>query len=65
VIGRTNILKDSARTKNGFNQSGAPLGRILAANLEGELKIDDRISLNHRGRASDRVKYKCLEVLNT
>jgi len=65
VIGRTEILVVSIRTKKGFSQNGAPPGRIPAAKSDGEFTTDDRIRANHKGRARDKVKYKWLDVLNT
>lgn len=65
VIGRTKILRVSTMTKKGFNQSGAPPGRIPAAKLEGELYKEDKIRLNQIGIAKDMVKNKCLVVLKT
>jgi len=35
VIGRTRFLTVSIKTKNGFNQSGAPLGSSLARKVYG------------------------------
>ena len=64
VIGRTKILVVSIRTKNGFNQSGAPSGRKWATEAFGDLVKEDRIILNHKGRPNLRVKIKCLVVLN-
>jgi hypothetical protein len=58
VIGRTIILTVSTRIKKGFSQSGAPLGRIPAVNLEIEFCADEKIRLNHRGSAIERVINK-------
>jgi hypothetical protein len=63
VIGRTEILVVSIKTRNGFNQKGAPPGRIPAAKLEGEFTTEERIKANQRGRAKVRVKNRCLDVL--
>jgi len=64
VIGRTAILVDSISTKKGFNQSGAPSGRRWAAVALGLWTALDRISDSHRGNPSDRVRIKCLVILN-
>ena len=64
VIGRTIFLVVSMRTKNGFNQSGAPLGRSLAKKVYGAYSRDEVISINHNGRAKERVKIRCLDRLN-
>lgn len=63
VIGRTEILVVSIKTKNGFNQKGAPPGRMPAAKLEGELITDDIMRASHNGRANVKVKNRWLEVL--
>ena len=63
VIGRTEMLVVSIKTKKGLSQKGAPPGRIPAANLEGEFTKEDKIRASHKGRASVRVKNRCLEVL--
>jgi len=63
VNGRTKVLMVSIITKKGFNQSGAPPGSRAAANLEGFNVNDDIISANHKGRAKDRVKIRCLDSL--
>lgn len=63
VIGRTKILIVSTKTKNGFNQSGAPPGKILAKNLVWELINEEIIKDNHKGIAIAIVKNKCLEIL--
>ena len=65
VMGRRRILIVSTRARNGFNQSGAPPGRIPAINLVIDQFIDEMMSLNHRGIARDMVKNKCLVVLKT
>ena len=65
VIGRSRILMDSTKAKNGFNQSGAPPGRIPAMNLVGDQMIDEIIRLSHRGIANDIVINRCLVFLKT
>lgn len=65
VIGRTLILIVSIITRNGFNQSGAPPGSRLAAQLEGLDLIADNIKAIHMGRPNLSVKIKCLVNLNT
>lgn len=52
-------------TRNGFNQDGAPPGSRLAKNIIGELVSEDKINANHIVRPNDRVKIRCLDVLNT
>lgn len=64
VIGRTRILTDSIRMIGGDSQSGVLLGRRCATTVFGSLKIADRISISHRGRAKVRVNARCLVVLN-
>jgi len=64
VAGRTIILVVSIRTRNGFNQSGAPSGRKWATDALGALVNEERIILSHRGSPRVRVKIKCLDVLN-
>jgi hypothetical protein len=54
----------SINTRKGFSQVGAPLGRSLAANEEGEKRIPDIIRESHKGRANDKVNRRCLEALN-
>lgn len=63
VKGRTRTLDDSIRTKNGFNQSGAPSGRkcaVVALGLNINLEI---INLSHSGRPKDRVIIRWLDRL--
>jgi hypothetical protein len=64
VNGRTIILVVSMRTKNGFNQSGAPSGKKWAIDDIGALENVDIIILSHSGRPNLIVKIKCLESLN-
>lgn len=65
VINRTEILIVSVRTRNGFNQSGAPDGRKWATNFLGAYTIPLIINLNHKGRPNDNVRRRCLVDLNT
>ena len=65
VIKRTEILIVSVKTKKGFNQSGAPLGRKWATKDLGAWTIALIINLNQRGRPKDKVKRRCLVDLNT
>ena len=65
VSGRTVILIVSIKTKNGFNQWGAPPGSNLAIQLVGLKTIADIIKANHSGRPNLNVNNKCLEYLNT
>lgn len=58
------ILVVSIRTKNGFNQSGAPSGRKWATDALNDLVNLDITILNHTGNPIVKVKIKCLEVLN-
>lgn len=63
VKGRTRILEDSIKTRNGLSQSGAPSGKkcavaVLGLNLNLEI-----ISLNHIGRPRDSVITKWLDIL--
>jgi hypothetical protein len=64
VNGRTIILVVSIRTRNGFNQSGAPSGRKCAVEFLGLKKKDEIINLNHKGNAKDRDMIICLDSLN-
>lgn len=64
VRGRTKILVVSISTKNGLSQSGAPSGKKWAIDDLGAFENLDKIILSHRGRPKDRVKIKCLVVLN-
>jgi hypothetical protein len=64
VNGRTIILVVSIRTRNGFNQSGAPSGRKCAVEFLGLKKKDEMINLNHRGSAKDKDIIRCLDNLN-
>jgi len=64
VRGRTKTLVVSIRTRNGFNQSGAPSGRkwaVLFLGLWAKLEI---IRLNQMGNPRERVNTRCLDVLN-
>lgn len=64
VIGRTIILKDSIIIKAGESQEGAPDGRNLAANCEGELIKDEIIRDNQSGNPNTNVNNKCEDVPN-
>lgn len=61
VAGRTEILIVSARTRNGFSQSGAPSGRSAAVNDFKFFVIDLMIIANHIGRPNDSVNSRWLE----
>jgi len=63
VIGRTVTLVVSIRTRNGFNQSGAPSGRKWAIDFIIDLKNLDIIMDSHNGRPKINVKIRWLEVL--
>lgn len=65
VIGRTEILVDSTKTRNGFNQEGAPPGRSIARNFIGIDRIDERIILSHIVRPNESVISRWLVILNT
>lgn len=65
VIGRTENLEDSTRTRNGFNQAGAPPGRSMAMNFIGFEKMEDRMMDSQRVRPKAKVKRRWLERLNT
>ena len=65
VIGRTVTLLDSITTKKGFNQVGAPPGKSIARNLEGEENTEDKIILSQRVRPKGSVNKRCLVALNT
>lgn len=63
VIGRTVTLVVSIRTRNGFNQSGAPSGKKCATDFLIDLANLDIIIDNHRGNPKISVKIRCLDVL--
>lgn len=65
VTGRTEMLVDSIITKKGFSQVGAPPGRSMARNLEGDENAEDRIILSQRVRPKGSVSRRCLVELNT
>ena len=65
VNGRTIILTVSTRTRKGFNQSGAPPGKIPAKKVVIENEAEEKIRASHSGRASAKVKNRCLDTLNT
>lgn len=62
VIGRTSILNVSIIINAGESHEGAPEGRRLAINWEGELIIEDIINDNHNGNPKIKVKIKWEEV---
>lgn len=64
MIGRTAILVDSIRTRNGLSHSGAPSGSRWAVVAFVFQTMLDIISMSHRGRPNDNVKIRCLDVLN-
>ena len=65
VIGRTNVLTVSIRTRNGFSHAGAPPGRREARAVE-VLNLNlDIIRLSHKGRPNLKVKKRWEEELNT
>ena len=64
VRGRTITLVVSIRTKNGFSQSGAPSGRKWAVDFLGLWANLEMIILSQIGSPKERVKIKCLDVLN-
>ena len=65
VMGRIAILRVSMITRKGFSQAGAPLGNRDAAHLDGFEVAPDKIRANHIGRPKDKVRNKCLDLLNT
>jgi hypothetical protein len=64
VIGRTIILDDSMRTRNGFSQLGAPSGRRCAIVALIDLTALDIIKSIHIGRPILKVNRRCLVILN-
>lgn len=64
-MGRTEILIVSINTKKGFNHLGAPPGSKEAAQVEGLVKIPDRIKENHKGNPITSVKERWLVILKT
>lgn len=63
VIGRTIILDDSIRTKNGFSQFGAPSGKKCAIVAFGIFDILDKINISHIGNPILKVNSRCLVIL--
>jgi len=63
VIGRTLILRVSMMTRNGFSQSGAPLGSSLAMVDLGPCVTPERIIDSHRGSPKVRVIMRWLDML--
>lgn len=64
VIGCTNTLIVSVRTKNGFNHVGAPSGRKWAIVFFGCFVSLDRMISSHMGSPIDSVIIRCLVFLN-
>lgn len=64
VNGRTIILVDSIKTRNGFSQSGAPSGKKWAIDALGFLENLEIIIDNHSGNPNLNVKIKWLDKLN-
>ena len=64
VSGRTNVLVVSIKTRNGFNQSGAPSGSRWAAVAFGFLVADEIMKDSHKGNPRDSVIIKCLVNLS-
>ena len=60
VIGRTENLRDSTKTRNGFSHAGAPLGRRDAMNFIGREESEERINLSQRVSPNDSVNRRCL-----
>ena len=63
VTGRTRVLNDSTITRKGLSQSGAPPGRSIPINREGEYITDEMIRANQIGMAIESVKNKWLDEL--
>ena len=64
-MNRTEILIVSVKTKKGFNQSGAPLGKKWATKDLGACNIALIINLSQRGKPKAKVSNKCLVDLKT
>lgn len=64
VNGRTIILVDSIKTRNGLSQSGAPSGKKWAIDALGFLENLEIIIDNHNGNPNLNVKIKWLDKLN-
>ena len=60
VNGRTTILVVSIKIKKGFNQSGAPSGRMCAIDDFIFLEKEEIINVNHKGNLKLRVIIRCL-----
>ena len=65
VIGRTVILEDSIKTRNGLSQEGAPPGSSMARNFMGAERREERIRLSHKVRPNENVKIRWLDELKT
>lgn len=64
VIGCTNTLIVSVKTRNGFSHVGAPSGRKWAIVFFGCFVSLDRIISSHIGSPIDSVMIKCLVFLS-
>ena len=58
VIGRTEVLRVSTKTRGGLNQSGAPVGRRLAAKDLGAFVIEEIINASHKGKPKQKVNKR-------
>lgn len=65
VIGRTEILTVSIKTRNGLNAFGAPDGSRLAASVSGFFIMPDKINDAQNGRAKENATARCLVELKT
>lgn len=65
VIGRTETLIVSTKTKKGFKKEGAPEGKKCEKNPEGLHNNLDNKSDNHNGTPIEKVTIRCLVFLNT
>ena len=63
VMGRTETLEDSIRTRNGLSQDGAPPGRSIAINFIGLDRRAERINLSQSVSPKEKVKVRCLDSL--
>lgn len=65
VAGRMRFLTVSIITMKGIRGGGVPCGIRWASRFEVLFIHPNRIIANQAGRASDRVKARCLEEVNT
>lgn len=65
VIGRTNALIVSTKTKKGTKKKGTPTGKKWEKKLTGLQKKLDKSKLIHKGKAKEKEITRCLVLLKT